>query len=145
MGDRCYMTVWCRPQDVATFTAIGFIEEKRTEFYVHMVDEQANYAHSGDMPTDIPYTASHASGGDYGSAMLACDGERLVEIETGHSGGVVMAVDADGEIDDDDLRYVRKFYVTYNRAEKLVADAFRSAVFDAARQHREATTNLEPA
>lgn len=88
MGDRCHMTVYCRPQDVPRFEELGFtaqidpIPPDATE--VEMIDEEANYAHFGDLPTDIPYHGWHHEGGDYGPAEFACDGTTYAEWETGH-------------------------------------------------------------
>ena len=79
MGDRCHMTIYCRPQDTARFEELGFITEcQLADDTVEMFDEQANYAHSGHLPTDIPWTGSHHEGGDYGPAELHCLGDGIV-------------------------------------------------------------------
>jgi hypothetical protein len=92
MGDRCHMTIYCRPQDTARFEELGFTAQiPETAFNdgtIEMLDEEANYAHHGSLPTDIPWTGSHHEGGDYGPAELHCLGDGIVhEWETDHSGG----------------------------------------------------------
>ena len=86
MGDRCYMEITCHKQDQERFTALGFVAQdwkQDNSALVVVVDEQANYGHCGDLPTDIPYHGFSGSGGDYGEAVFACDGTRYAEVETG--------------------------------------------------------------
>jgi hypothetical protein len=81
MGDRCHMTIFCRPQDTARFEELGFTaqtDEPDDDGTVEMLDEEANYAHHGVLPTDIPWTGSHNEGGDYGPAELHCLGDGIV-------------------------------------------------------------------
>lgn len=93
MGDRCYMQVTCRRQDQSTFEALGFhldFEEAPDCPIVELIDEEANYAHHGDLPTKVPFLASHGPGGNYGDGKIACDGRRYAEVEAGHDGGFVV-------------------------------------------------------
>lgn len=93
MGDRCYMEITCHKQDQERFTALGFVAQdwkQDNSALVVVVDEQANYGHCGDLPTDLPYHGFSGSGGDYGEAVFACDGTRYAEVETGHGGGFVV-------------------------------------------------------
>ena len=58
MGDRCYMHVTCRRQDRETFEALGFnleFESSPDSPLIEMADEEANYAHTGDLPTTLPF------------------------------------------------------------------------------------------
>lgn len=97
MGDRCYMTIYCRPQDVPRFETLGFLRQNESDCpYAEMVDEQANYGHYGELPTDIPFHGFHNAGGDYGAMEVACDGEYAVEWETGHTSGYVFHADPNG-------------------------------------------------
>ncbi|NBU11829.1 MAG: hypothetical protein EBS84_22995, partial [Proteobacteria bacterium] len=69
MGDRCYMQVTCRRQDIPEFEALGFhleFEQSPDSPIVELIDEEANYAHADQLPTDIPFTAWHGAGGNYG-------------------------------------------------------------------------------
>jgi hypothetical protein len=88
MGDRCYMKLTCRLQDVPRFEPLGFDPEDDTPTdgrTIELCDPEANYAHSGDLPTDIPWTAYHYEGGDYGSFELVCCGDgKIHEWATGH-------------------------------------------------------------
>lgn len=91
MGDRCHMTIYCRPQDTARFEDLGFTaqhDEPDDNGTIEMLDPEANYAHSGDLPTDIPWHGHHHEGGEYGPAELHCCGDGIVhEWATDHSGG----------------------------------------------------------
>ena len=84
MSDCCYMSVTCRKQDAKRFEDIGFeeIDEEETPkgILVEMEDEQANAAHYGKLPIDIPYYGFSGSGGDYGPSLFACDGKKYIEI-----------------------------------------------------------------
>jgi hypothetical protein len=94
MGDRCYMSVTCRRQDRERFEHLGFelqFESSPENPIIEMVDEQANYAHANDLPTDIPYYGMNGSGSDYGAGEMACDGMEYAEVERG--GGFVICWD----------------------------------------------------
>ena len=91
MGDRCYMSLVCRRQDKERFEELGFVLNCRDEGpLLEMEDAEANYAHCGDLPKDIPYHGSHGAGGDYGPGVFACDGTTYAEVEGGHNGGLVI-------------------------------------------------------
>jgi hypothetical protein len=93
MGDRCYMSVTCRRQDQARFEELGFhveFDEDDNSPVIEMVDEEANYAHVGQMPTDIPFMAQNGAGYDYGGAEVVCDGWKTIEIPFAHHGGFVV-------------------------------------------------------
>ena len=48
MGDRCYMSVTCRREDMARFEELGFEVEFETSpesLVVEMVDQEANFGH----------------------------------------------------------------------------------------------------
>ena len=120
MGDRCYMEITCRRQDQERFRALGFevqSEEANTRCLT-MVDAEANYAHSGDLPTDIPYHGFNGPAFEYGSGACACDGQRYSELETGHAGGYVVAWDEkQNRPEPNSLRGIRRFISIHQRAE----------------------------
>ena len=92
MGDRCYMQVTCRRQDIPVFDALGFhldFEQAPDCPIVELIDEEANYAHADALPTDIPFTAWHCAGDNYGDGRIACDGERYAEVGANGDGFVV--------------------------------------------------------
>lgn len=90
MGDRCHMTIYCRPQDTARFEDLGFTAQDTPESdgTIEMIDPEANYAHYGNLPDDIPWTGHHHKGVEYGPAELHCPGEGRIwewETNTNHS------------------------------------------------------------
>lgn len=92
MGDRCFMSVTCRRSDQKRFEDLGFLVawgEDQTAPVIEMIDEEANYAHYDQMPTDIPYFGYWGAGDDYGPGYLACDGERYEEVPATTDGFVV--------------------------------------------------------
>lgn len=93
MGDRCYMQITCRRQDIPLFEALGFhldFEQTPDSPLVELIDEEANYAHYDALPRDVPYHGFHSAGDNYGSHNLACDGKRYADVETGHDGDYVI-------------------------------------------------------
>ena len=93
MSDRCYMEIACRKEDQERFASLGFVAQdwkQETPALVVMVDEEADYAHCGNLPTDVPYHGHHGAGGNYGHGALACDGETYAEVQTGHGSGFVV-------------------------------------------------------
>lgn len=93
MGDRCYMSVHCRREDRKRFEQLGFQVawgEKETSPVIELIDQEANYAHYGEMPADIPYYGTWAAGDDYGPGNLACDGREYVEVPASNDGFVVL-------------------------------------------------------
>lgn len=92
MGDRCYMSVTCRRQDKERFEALGFQiaygEDKNTPI-IEMIDEEANYGHCDEMPTDIPYYGSYSAGSNYDPGRMVCDGQDYEDVPAGSDGYVV--------------------------------------------------------
>ena len=125
MGDRCYMEITCRRQDQERFEALGFIAQKwnnpaSDSPLVVMVDEEANYAHSGNLPTDIPYHGFNGPGGNYGDGVCACDGKEYAEVETGHEGGFVVDWDkARQGPEPHSLRCIRRYLKVRNKVRKM--------------------------
>lgn len=94
MGDRCYMKLTCRRQDLPRFEPLGFVVDHEADPnspLVELMDEEANYAHHGDLPRDVPFLAEHGPGGNSGNGRVACDGQRYADVEAGHDGGFVIA------------------------------------------------------
>ena len=125
MSDRCYMELTCRRQDVQKFEALGFVAQSWNNPdgkspLILMVDEEANYAHSGDMPTDIPYHGFNGSGGNFGQGSFACDGKTYAEVETGHGGGFVVDWNEHQQRPSmRSLRSIRRYLKIRNRVLKL--------------------------
>ena len=125
MGDRCYMEVYCRRCDVARFEDLGFVDEGDEGEGVRMVDEEANFAHSGHMPTDIPWHGHSSDGADYGAASYACDGQQLHEVPEGHGNtGLVFTWDekTNGPLEAD-VQRVRAYIAVLAKASALLLEA----------------------
>lgn len=84
MGDRCYMTVTCRRADMGLFEELGFTlndyGNEPTDPVVELNDQEANWAHSGELPRHVPFIGQHGSGDNYGPFLQACDGKDFVEV-----------------------------------------------------------------
>ena len=92
MGDRCYMSVTCRRIDQDQFATLGFqidFDIDPASPIVEMIDDEANYGHYDEMPTNIPYTAQYSSGSNYGPGSIACDGKQFEEISATTEGFVL--------------------------------------------------------
>ena len=92
MGDRCYMSVTCRRQDKARFEELGFqieFDANKNCPVVEMIDEEANYGHCDEMPTDIPYYGSYGAGSNYGPGNVVCDGRDYEEVPASTDGFVL--------------------------------------------------------
>ena len=130
MGDRCFMEVWCLRENAPLFEELGFTEQPdaywlRTDAqqtpdsaFVYMVDEEANYAHASNLPENVPYVAVFGSGSSYGPGEIVCDGERSVEVATGHEGGYVLNFDEAGTPDPRDIEHIRDFLELKRRVER---------------------------
>ena len=122
MSDRCYMEVSCRRQGVARFEALGFrvLDEDKVSGLVRMHDEQANYGHSGELPTDTPYIGEHGPGGEYGPCRFACDGKKYLEVEASQDGDPVVHVSEGGKVDKRHLKQVMAYQACLKRARKAL-------------------------
>lgn len=132
MGDRCYMELWCLRKHAARFEELGFTEQDEmlhlrgdaqsgpASAFVYMTDEEANYAHGGDLPEDVPFVATFSAGGSYGPGEIASDGQRMIEVATGHLGGYVVVFDAADNPDPDDLKHIRRFLRLRRRVERKI-------------------------
>jgi len=142
MGDRCYMSVTCRRQDLARFEKLGFqiepVEDQNTPV-IEMVDEEANYAHTDEMPTDIPYTAEYGAGGNYGEGKIACDGKVLAEVAAWNEDFVVSWDFKQSRPAKHSLKDIRQFIRVKQRVDRILKKLRASEP----RQHRfSPTTHL---
>lgn len=113
MGDRCYMKLICEKVHAPLFEDLGFVEEGDHDGrggLVEMVDEQANYAHYEELPTNVPYFGFHGSGCEYGDMAFACDGRTLCYVDTNsQSDPMVRVNEATGRTSREDLRDYRLY------------------------------------
>lgn len=115
------MELTCRRQDQGRFDALGFTAQDwnnpdADSATIVMVDEEANYAHSGLMPADIPYHGCHGPGDEYGAGAYACDGQEYAEVETGHTGSYVVDWnEARNRPTPRSLRSIRRYIAVYKK------------------------------
>lgn len=118
------MSVTCRRQDKARFEELGFLlefESSPESPVIEMVDEEANYAHANDMPTDIPYYGSNGAGDNYSAGDYACDGREYGEVETGQGSGFVVAWDyTTRQPTPQSLKNIREFIGIHQRAQQII-------------------------
>lgn len=122
MGDRCYMHVTCRRQDRQKFEALGFELEFELSFecsIIEIADEEANYAHSGELPTDIPFLAWHGAGSNYGDGRMACDGKNRAEVSGNEDGFVVKWDSKKGKPTSQSLRRIRRYLAVHDRVRRM--------------------------
>jgi len=120
MSDRCYMEVNCRARDAKRFEELGFHEADSKAGICNMCDEEADRAHCGDMPEDIPYYGSSGEGDSYGRNVFACDGKTWCEVDCVHSGDVCVRVDAQGGVSARDLKDVKEYLKVLAAAKKAM-------------------------
>lgn len=108
MGDRCYLEITLRREDLSRF-APHIDAAPDEEWWDHLDEEQdrpeivtasvyeANYAWYDERmnaaKADIPFHGYHAEGGEYGSYAFASWAGKLHEAPLSHEGDLVLAVD----------------------------------------------------
>ena len=113
MSDYCFMEVRCLARDKGKFEALGFVVQSIEGDLAVLTDEQANYAHSGKMPLDIPYFGEHSDGGDYGAARFCCDGKRFFENAISREGRLAVSASEQGIVTKASQRKVLSFARKY--------------------------------
>ena len=127
MGDRCYMEITCRCEDMGRFETLGFTAQKTDTAspLVVMVDDEANYAHYDKLPTDIPYLGFNGAGSEYGPGNVVCDGKLCAEVDVGQGGGFVVDWDeARNRPFARSLKTIRR----YLKTRKIVTEMFAGMV-----------------
>ena len=122
MGDRCYMQVTCRRQDIPEFEALGFhleFEQSPNSPIVELIDEEANYAHADQLPTDIPFTAWHGAGGNYGDGKIACDGYHYAEVSANQDGFVVGWDQASNQPTQESIAGIRDYLAVHQTVQEM--------------------------
>ena len=109
MGDRCYLEITLRREDLSRFAP--HIDAAPEEKWWDNLDEEeghpdvvtasvyeANYAWYDERmnaaKADIPFYGYHAEGGEYGSYAFASWAGKLHEAPLSHEGDLVLAVDS---------------------------------------------------
>jgi hypothetical protein len=118
------MSVKCRREDRQRFEAMGFQiawGESENSPVIEMVDEEANYAHYGKMPTDIPYYGTWSAGCEYGPGSLVCDGKDYEEVPASTDGFVMLWSYRWGLPALKSILQVRRYVKLERKVEKLFA------------------------
>jgi hypothetical protein len=76
------MQLYCRSEDKAVFEEIGFVFQSERGGTAYMIDEEANYAHAGDLPNDVVFRADYSAGDEYPGGEIVCDGNTYTERDT---------------------------------------------------------------
>lgn len=122
MGDRCYMQVTCRRQDIPLFEALGFhleFEQSPDCAVVELIDEEANYAHADQLPAEVPFLASHGAGGNYGDGKIACDGNHYAEVGCTSDGFVVIWDRQTDAPTPESLERIRHYFAVHQTVREL--------------------------
>ena len=122
MGDRCYMQITCRRQDISEFEALGFhfeFEQTADSPIVELIDEEANYAHADQLPTEVPFLASHGAGGNYGDGKIACDGNRYAEVGATSDGFVVAWDEQTNAPSQQSLDNIRHYFAVHATVQEM--------------------------
>ena len=148
MGDRCYMEIVCRREDVPLFEQVGFLLRGGCSFrdgrlqcdyadeagsaVVHLSQDEANYACQvgsgsagfGLLPKGVPFYGTHSAGGDYGDGVFATLG-RSLDYATALQNSSAPAVELHpitGKIDPRRLRAARHYLKTLAKVQaKFIA------------------------
>jgi hypothetical protein len=124
MGDRCYMQITCRKQDVQEFEDLGFtLEIEHADGTVVVTDPEVNYGNTEDLPRHLPFTGWHGAGDCYGGMAFASDGERFAEVQTTHDDELCVLVnEVTGEPVPESVERMRHFLAVQRTAKtKLIA------------------------
>ena len=130
MGDRCYVSLTCREQDVSKFEELGFEREKwpseGKEVGVAIVGQEMNYAATSELEelahAGIPFYGAHGSGDEYGEMLFAsAHGESLWISHCNYL--PVVTVEPDLTISKEDMEYVALYYRLEAAAKALIAAA----------------------
>ncbi len=122
MGDRCYMEVRCRREDAPLFEELGFTiqDDEPLPPIVRLVDEEANYAHFGELPENVPWLGESGSGGCYNGAQYACDGVELLQVDETQEGDIIVRWDhVKNEPREADANNVRAYYAHVEKVQKM--------------------------
>jgi hypothetical protein len=121
MGDRCYIAVTCRRADLTIFEELGFAPDEygpADGLLVEMTDEEANLAHTDQLPTHVPFLGWSGPGDNYGPYLFACDGQQFVEVPgSDHSFGIDWDF-AKGEPTPQSITKIREYLVLQKKVQR---------------------------
>ena len=148
MGDRCYLEITLRREDLCRFAP--HIDATPEEEWWDRLDEEedrpgvvtvsvyeANYAWYDERmnaaKADIPFHGYHAEGGEYGSYAFASRAGKLHEAPLSHEGDLVLAVDENLKpISAKARRQLRQYVAALKEIKASFAKAMPAALPEAA-------------
>jgi hypothetical protein len=131
MGDRCWIQVTVRTQDVAVAANIldpSDDAESHDDGTTTLLDGEADYGWSTELQDlaerkHIPFVGCHGAGDEYGAQEFCSDGQTYHEIPEGPMVLALIHDDGAVEIDEDSLGEIKEYAATLTRARKLLYDA----------------------
>jgi uncharacterized protein (DUF779 family) len=134
MGDRCYMQITLRKQDLEAHKEE--FEELFTESFepspdgsVGIYDAEANYSYGvsdryfGQLPRGVPFYGGHGRGDNYRPSQFATDGVTIRCAETSSDDGDEFAIEFNqetGEPNPGEVQRVKEFIEFRNKVKALV-------------------------
>ena len=138
MGDRCYLEITLRREDLSRF-AEHVNAAPEAEWWDHVTEEEecsgvvtlslhgANYAWFDERTeaakAGIPFYGRHDSGGEYGPYCFASWRGNLHEAPVDHDGNLCVAVDEDLKPIGSDLAFLRRYVRTLKKVKAAFAKA----------------------
>jgi hypothetical protein len=110
------MQITCADADAPRFKELGFHIAEREGALVILEDHEANYAHDGNLPTDLLYAGHHGAGGNYEGGEFACNGQEFAFMPAGMDGGVIVVLRDDGTVSPDDLQRWLRYVAVRDKA-----------------------------
>ncbi|TDI17453.1 MAG: hypothetical protein E2P05_02260 [Acidobacteria bacterium] len=141
MGDRTWVNLKCRKCDlIAVKTIIDgpppwhtdapdpfdeVLEED--ELWIEGQIHEANYGLYGPMEelaeAGIPFVASSGAGGDYGPAIIACDGKRMFHLGSSWDGWPFVEINKNGDfMPKGIMQRIREYYIIVSDAERIIEE-----------------------
>ncbi len=134
MGDRCYMKITMRTEDVDRFSEVSGLgaewwdwDESENEITSELVAEEMNYAALSECEkaakAGCVFLAEHGAGGDYGPGEYAAFGKQFVDAETAHTGSYIIHVadlDTPNPCVERGLRFLKEFREVYDAAYEYI-------------------------
>jgi len=141
MGDKCYMAITMRTEDVPKFSETSGLgegwwdrDEGENEAISELVAEEMNYAAYRECEQAAKagciFLAAHGSGDDYGPGEYAAIGGRMLEAETAQSNGAYIIPIADlankQPCIDEGVEHLEAFYELWCRAHNHIHRRYKS-------------------
>jgi len=138
MGDRTWLQFSCRKSDLKKVTEqfsgphhteehpfSEIIDDEKT-WLTGQIDE-INYGGYTDLEelaeAGIPFVASSGAGGDYGPAVIACDGKRMFHLGASWDGYPYVEINKNGDLMPEGvMQRIREYYIIVEDAERIIKE-----------------------